>query len=296
MPTQIAVLQYPVVLEKEAMTEDVCRRVGSAVDLGAEIIVLPELCNLPYFCQTESFSAFEFAESRTGPTVSALTSVAMQRKVVVVIPFFEMAAPGLYFNSVIVSGPGGILGHYRKLHIPDDPGFYEKYYFTPGDLGYQVIPTPFGNIGTLICWDQWFPEAARLTAMKGADIIVYPTAIGWNPVEKDVYGARQLESWQISQRAAAIANGVFVASANRIGVEASVGTAPGPPTSSIEFWGHSFICDPQGVMLSELGPNDSTIGLATIDISMISTVRRNWPFFRDRRIDTYHAITRRFDT
>lgn len=264
--------------------------VKKAAKQGAEIVCLPELYRSQYFCQKEDTSLFNLAETIPGPSTNAFQRVAKENKVSIIVPIFEKRTNGLYHNSaIIMNSDGEILGTYRKMHIPDDPAFYEKYYFTPGDLGFKVFQTKTGKIGTLICWDQWYPEGARLTALQGATTLFYPTAIGWHPYEKEQYGKAQRDSWIIIQRSHAIANGVYVASANRVGFEKTVETQAG-----LEFWGSSFICDPQGVMLAEASTDKEEILIAEVDLAHLEDVRRNWPFLRDRRIDAYGEITKRF--
>jgi len=261
--------------------------VADAAGRGAQVVVLPELFASPYFCQVQDPDLFELAEPVPGPTSEALAAAAKQHRVVVVTPLFERRAAGIYHNSLVVYGPdGAALGMYRKMHIPDDPLFYEKYYFTPGDLGFVTVATPFAALGPLICWDQWYPEAARVTALQGAQILCYPTAIGWHPKEKARFGAEQLAAWQTIQRSHAIANGVFVAAVNRVGHE-------GPAGGGLDFWGHSFVADPFGVVLAEAGEGEETL-VVPVDLARQEEVRRNWPFWRDRRIDAYGGITRRF--
>jgi N-carbamoylputrescine amidase len=248
---------------------------------------LQELFASPYFCQVEDSALFDLAEPIPGPTSQAVSDCAKELGVSIVVPLFEKRAPGVYHNSLIVAGPDGAsLGLYRKMHIPDDPLFYEKYYFTPGDLGFKTIQTPEAKVGPLICWDQWYPEAARLTALRGAEILVYPTAIGWHPSEKAEFGAAQLSAWQTIQRSHAIANGVFVVAVNRVGHE-------GPKDGGLQFWGHSFVADPFGVVLAEAGEGEETL-VVELDLSRQEWVRRNWPFYRDRRIDAYGDLTSRF--
>lgn len=263
---------------------------GEAARGGAQIICLPELFRSQYFCQQEDAALFDLAESVPGPSTDALGQVARRTGSVILVPVFERRAPGLYHNSVVTIGETGeILGLYRKLHIPDDPAYYEKFYFTPGDRGFQVIHTNMGRIGTLICWDQWYPEAARLTVLQGADVLFYPTAIGWHPSEKTQEGEVQRDAWQTIQRGHAIANGVFVAVVNRVGFErAQEGTA------GLEFWGSSFICDPFGTIVAQASIDKEEVVLREIDLGRIEHVRRNWPFLRDRRIDVYGGLTQRF--
>ncbi len=257
---------------------------------GAKVICLPELFRSPYFCQREDVALFDLAEPVPGPSTETLGKIARSRQVTVIASLFERRAAGLYHNSVVVIDvEGRIAGLYRKMHIPDDPGYYEKFYFTPGDLGFKAFDTPVGRIGTLICWDQWYPEAARLTALQGAEILFYPTAIGWHPHERDTFGASQHDAWRTSQRAHAIANGVYVAAVNRVGLEKPVEDAAG-----IEFWGGTFLCDPFGVVVAEAGPAAEDVLIAEVDRARIEDVRRNWPFLRDRRIDAYGRITERF--
>ena len=261
--------------------------VADAAGRGAQIVVLPELFASPYFCQVQDPDLFELAEPVPGPTSEAIAAAAREHHVAVVTPLFERRAAGIYHNSLVVYGPdGAALGMYRKMHIPDDPLFYEKYYFTPGDLGFVTVPTPFATLGPLICWDQWYPEAARVVTLQGAQILCYPTAIGWHPKEKARFGAEQLVAWQTIQRSHAIANGVFVAAVNRVGHE-------GPADGGLDFWGHSFVADPFGVVLAEAGEGEETL-VVPLDLSRQEDVRRNWPFLRDRRIDAYGGIATRF--
>jgi len=273
--------------DKAANVAAARRAIADAVRRGARIVCLPELFASPYFCQVQDPDLFGLAEPFPGPTTDAIAAEAKAHGVVVVTPFFEQRAAGIYHNSLVVLGPGGeSLGMYRKMHIPDDPLYFEKYYFTPGDLGFVTVPTPFAALGTLICWDQWYPEAARLTALQGAQVLCYPTAIGWHPKEKAEFGAAQLDAWRTVQRAHAIANGVFVAAVNRVGHE-------GPSGGGLDFWGHSFVADPFGVVLAEAGEGEETL-VVEIDLARQEDVRRNWPFLRDRRIDAYGGITARF--
>lgn len=264
--------------------------VKKAAKQGAQIICLPELYRSQYFCQKEDFSLFNLAETIPGPSTKAFQKAAKENKVAIVLPIFEKRAPGIYHNTVVmIDADGSILGIYRKMHIPDDPAFYEKYYFTPGDLGFKAFETKHGKVGSLICWDQWYPEGARLTALQGASVLFYPTAIGWHPAEKKRYGKAQQDSWITIQRGHAIANGVYVCSVNRIGFEQPVKEQAG-----LEFWGNSFICDPQGVIIAEASSNKEEIIQAEVDLYHLETIRRNWPFLRDRRIDAYSEITKRY--
>lgn len=258
---------------------------------GAEVILLPELCGSQYFCQTENADYFDLAEHVEGPSLKYFAPLARKLKAVIIVPFFERRAAGVYHNSaLIINADGKLAGLYRKMHIPDDPNYYEKFYFTPGDLGFRAFDTAYGRIGTLICWDQWYPEAARLTAMQGAAMLCYPTAIGWHPAEKKVHGAAQRDAWMTVQRGHAVANGIYVAAANRIGFE-----RPVKEVSGLEFWGSSFIADPQGVIIAEASTDKEEVILADIDLRHMETIRRNWPFFRDRRIDAFGDITKRFN-
>ena len=265
-------------------------RVEQAAARGARVICLPELFRSQYFCQREDAAAFDLAEPIPGPTTSVLGPLARKLGVVLIASLFERRAAGLYHNTVaVLETDGSLAGMYRKMHIPDDPAYYEKFYFTPGDLGFKAFKTTQGTIGTLICWDQWYPEGARLTALQDAAVLFYPTAIGWHPHEKAEHGAAQRDAWRTVQRGHAIANGTYVAAVNRIGHEIMT-----PGTPGIEFWGSSFIADPQGVVIAEASIEKEEILLAEVDLARIEDVRRNWPFLRDRRIDAYAGITSRF--
>jgi N-carbamoylputrescine amidase len=275
--------------EPEANLNLACARIREAAAQGAQVVCLPELFRSPYFCQTEDAANFALAERIPGPSTEAIGAVARQAGVIVIATLFERRAPGLYHNTAAVIGANGdVVGLYRKMHIPDDPGYYEKFYFTPGDLGFCAFETFLGRLGILICWDQWYPEAARLIAMAGADIIFYPTAIGWHPQEKAANGAAQRDAWRTVQRGHAIANGLYVAAVNRVGLE----TPAGPP--GLEFWGTSFLADPFGVVLAEAPVDRAETLIATVDPARIEEVRQGWPFLRDRRIDAYAGIERRF--
>jgi N-carbamoylputrescine amidase len=265
-------------------------RVKEAREAGADVVCLPELFRSQYFCQREDASLFDLAEPVPGPTTEALGRAAKESGAVVVAPVFERRAAGLYHNSAaIIDADGQIRGLYRKMHIPDDPAFYEKYYFTPGDLGFRAFDTRAGRIGTLICWDQWYPEGARLTALQGAVVLFYPTAIGWHPHEKEEFGVAQRDAWRTIQRSHAIANGVYVAAVNRVGHE-----KPAPGSPGLEFWGTSFLCDPFGIVVAEGSTDREEIVVGEIDLARLEDVRRNWPFLRDRRIDAYTGIDRRY--
>ena len=258
---------------------------------GAQLILLQELHAGPYFCQTENPALFDWAEPIPGPTTEALGAVARESSVVVVASLFERRAPGLHHNTaVVLERDGSIAGLYRKMHIPDDPGYYEKYYFAPGDLGFAPIDTSVGQLGVLVCWDQWYPEAARLMALAGAEILLYPTAIGWNPADDEEERQRQWEAWIIVQRAHAVANGIPVAVCNRIGHEPD----PSGQTAGIQFWGTSFIVGPQGEWLATASSDEPVTLAMELDLSRSEPVRRNWPFLRDRRIDAYDGLLKRY--
>lgn len=282
----------PIALVQTSCTSDptenlakACHKIREAAARGARIICLQELFMTRYFCQTENYTSFDYAEPVPGVSTLLMQELARELEVVIIASFFEIRARGLYHNTaVVLDADGSYLGKYRKMHIPDDPGFYEKFYFTPGDLGYKVFKTRYATIGVLICWDQWYPEAARLTALKGAEILFYPTAIGWSTdeISTDVRRSQQ-EAWMTIQRSHAIANGVFVAAANRVGIE-----------DELEFWGNSFVCDPFGQIVEEAAHQDETILLANCDRSRIGFYRSHWPFLRDRRIETYSELQKRY--
>lgn len=257
---------------------------------GVELVLLQELHNGPYFCQHEAVDEFDRAETVPGPSTEFLARLAAELKLVIVASLFERRAPGLYHNTaVILDSTSGIVGKYRKMHIPDDPGFYEKFYFTPGDLGFQPVETSLGRLGVLVCWDQWYPEAARMMALAGAEILLYPTAIGWDPADTEAEKQRQRDAWITVQRGHAVANGLPVAACNRTGYEARPGGGSG-----IQFWGSSFVCGPQGEMLAQAGTDDTAPLLVQIDLRRSEDVRRIWPFLRDRRIDAYDGILQRY--
>jgi N-carbamoylputrescine amidase len=266
-------------------------RVEGAADEGAEVICLPELFRSQYFCQREDAALFDLAEPVPGPSTEALRKIAKKKQVVVIAPVFERRAAGVYHNSaVLIDADGEVAGLYRKMHIPDDPAYYEKFYFTPGDLGFRVFDTRVGRLAVLICWDQWYPEAARLAALGGASVLFYPTAIGWHPHEKAQFGEAQRDGWRTIQRSHAIANGVYVAAVNRVGIEKPAdGLGAG-----LEFWGASFVADPFGVVRIEASTDREELLVAEVDLDLLEETRRNWPFFRDRRIDAYEGITERF--
>ena len=263
-------------------------KIREAAAMGAQVICLQELFRSQYFCRIESADLFDLAEPIPGESTEAIGKLAKELKVVVVSSLFEKRAQGLYHNTAaILNADGELQGIYRKMHIPDDPLYFEKFYFTPGDTGFKNFDTPFGRLGVLVCWDQWYPEGARLTAMQGASILFYPTAIGWHPHEKEQYGEAQLDAWRTIQRSHAIANGIYVAAVNRIGFE-------GTPDNGLEFWGNSFLADPFGRVLRQASSDREEILIGEIDPALQDEVRRNWPFFRDRRIDAYDGITKRW--
>jgi N-carbamoylputrescine amidase len=286
---QVGLVQMAMSSDAAANVERAVKGVRDAAQKGAEVVCLPEMYRTPYFSQREDAAHFDLAETVPGPSTEAFQKAARDAGVAVVVPIFEKRATGLYHNSaVVIDADGAVLGLYRKMHIPDDPAFYEKFYFTPGDLGFKAFDTQAGRIGTLICWDQWYPEGARLTALRGAAVLFYPTAIGWHPHEKEQYGTHQRDAWRTIQRSHAIANGVYVAVVNRVGHEIPPEGGPG-----LEFWGSSFVADPFGVVVAEAGQGEEIL-VATIDLGRMEDVRRNWPFLRDRRIDAYAGIERRF--
>ena len=286
----IALVQMACGADSNENVSTAVAKVEEASRHGAKVVCLPELFRSKYFCQTEDAALFDLAEPVPGPSTEALGKVAGQLNVVMIVPVFERRTAGIYHNSVVVvDSDGSIAGLYRKMHVPDDPAYYEKFYFTPGDRGFQAIQTSAGKIGTLICWDQWYPEAARLTTLQGAEMLFYPTAIGWHPSEKAREGESQRSAWQTIQRSHAIANGVFVAAVNRVGHE-----KPDTGGDGIEFWGSSFVCDPFGTVLAEASIDKEEILLAEVNMGRVEEVRRHWPFLRDRRVDAYDGITKRF--
>ncbi len=259
-----------------------------AAKQGAQIICTQELFRSQYFCQSEEHKYFDLAEPIPGPSTEKFQRLAKKHGVVIIASLFEKRASGLYHNTAaIIDADGSLMGIYRKMHIPDDPLFYEKFYFTPGDLGFKAWQTKFGRIGVCVCWDQWYPEAARLTALQGAEILFYPTAIGWHPSEKSEYGERQHGAWELIQRSHAVANGCYVAVANRIGHEAPAGG------DGLEFWGQSFIAGTSGEILAKASSNKEEVMIVPLDLSKVDVTRTHWPFFRDRRIDAYEGLTRR---
>jgi N-carbamoylputrescine amidase len=291
----IGLIQMSCTPEPDENLRRACEKAREAAAKGAQVICLPELFRTQYFCQREDAALFDLAEPVPGPTTEALAQIAKENHIVIVASVFERRARGLYHNTAAVIGPdGAVQGLYRKMHIPDDPLYYEKYYFTPGDLGFKAFDTEFGRVGTLVCWDQWYPEGARLTALQGANVLFYPTAIGWHPDEKAEYGEAQHDAWRTIQRAHAIANGVYVAVVNRVGMENGNVRGSSAPGQGLEFWGGSFICDPFGGVIAEASHDKEEILLGEVDLAKLEDVRRNWPFLRDRRIDSYAPITSRY--
>jgi N-carbamoylputrescine amidase len=304
-PFTVGIIQDSASADARATLDRAIAHVRDAAALGAQIICLKELFNAPYFCKSQHSERFDLAEPIPGPTTDVMQKLAKELDVVLIVPLFERQAKGVYRNSAaIIDADGSLMGVYRKMHIPDDPMFNEKYYFTPGDAthddridrigelvkqasGFRVWQTKYARIGVLICWDQWYPEAARITSLLGADILFYPTAIGWHPAEKSSFGEAQVDAWRTIQRSHAIANGVFVASPNRVGHEDE------PGTEGLEFFGHSFIADPFGRVIADSGA-DEAILIAECDPKLIEETRRNWPFLRDRRIDAYAPILARY--
>ena len=280
--------------EPEANLRKAIDRVADAAGRGAQVICLPELFQTQYFCQREDASLFDLAEPIPGPTSAKLGEIAKKHNIVLVASLFEKRAPGVYHNTAAVfDSDGALRGLYRKMHIPDDPLYYEKYYFTPGDLGFRAHDTSFGRVGTLVCWDQWYPEGARLTALQGASILFYPTAIGWHPAEKADFGTAQHDAWRTIQRAHGIANGVYVGVVNRVGFETGNIRGKSASGDGLEFWGGSFLCDPFGTVLAEASHEKEEILIGDVDLRKLEEIRRNWPFLRDRRIDSYAPITSR---
>lgn len=285
---RVGLIQMACAAQPEENLGRAVARVVEAASAGAQVICLPELFRSQYFCQHEDHASFDLAEPLPGPTTEALGSLAKKLGVVIIAPVFERRAAGLYHNSAaVIDATGAIAGVYRKMHIPDDPAYYEKFYFTPGDLGFRAFDTQFGRVGALICWDQWYPEAARLTALQGAEVLFYPTAIGWHPGEKQKHGARQQAAWETCQRAHAVANGCYVAAVNRVGLERPAGG------DGLEFWGRSFAAGPSGEILAQASSNRAETLLVKLDLDQIDITRQHWPFLRDRRIDAYGDLTRR---
>ena len=284
----IGLVQMTCGTDAEKNLQKAVLKIREAAARGAEIVCLQELFRSQYFCREEKAELFDLAESIPGPSTEVISAVAKELQVTVVASLFEKRAHGLYHNTAaVIDADGSLAGTYRKMHIPDDPLYYEKFYFTPGDLGFKNFETRYSRIGVLVCWDQWYPEGARITSMQGANVLFYPTAIGWHPSEKEQYGEAQLDAWRTMQRAHAIANGVFVAAVNRTGFE---GTAE----SGLEFWGNSFVSDPFGRVMAQAPANEEEILIAECDPKQMDEVRRNWPFFRDRRVDAYGPLTQRW--
>ena len=286
---KIALIQLNLNGFPESNLEKCVDWVKIAAQQGAQVVCLPELYSSFYFCQSENTEYFKLAEPLYNTSFITFSKLAKESGIVIIVPFFEKRTAGIYHNSAyIIDADGSEAGLYRKMHIPDDPSYYEKFYFTPGDLGYKAVQTQYGKIGTLICWDQWYPEAARLTALQGAEVLFYPTAIGWHPHEKAQHGQKQYDAWLTVQRGHAVANGIYLAAVNRVGLE-----KPLEGSAGIEFWGASFICGPQGEILAMASHDKEEIIFADIDTRTLEDVRQNWPFFRDRRIETYGDIVKR---
>lgn len=281
--------------EPEQNLEHAMERVRDAAGKGANVVCLPELFMTQYFCQREDHAFFDLAEPIPGPTTTRLSQLARQQGVVLIASLFEKRAPGIYHNTAaIFEKDGALAGIYRKMHIPDDPLYYEKFYFTPGDLGFKALDTNVGKVGTLVCWDQWYPEGARLTALQGANVLFYPTAIGWHPAEKEEWGEAQYDAWRTIQRAHAIANGVYVAVVNRVGHETGNIRGNEVKGPGLDFWGGSFLADPFGRVIAEGSHDKEEVLIGEVDLRKMEEIRRNWPFLRDRRIDSYAPITQRF--
>ncbi len=287
-PFKVGLVQMSCSTDSDANLSYAIQGIRDAAAKGAEIVCLPELFRSQYFCREENADLFDLAETIPGPSTEALSSVARELQVSIVASLFEKRAQGLYHNTAaVLDADGSLVGMYRKMHIPDDPLYFEKFYFTPGDLGFQNFETRYSRVGVLVCWDQWYPEGARITSLQGANVLFYPTAIGWHPSEKAQYGEAQLDAWRTIQRSHAIANGIFVAAVNRIGFE-------GPPDRGLEFWGSSFIADPFGRVVAQAPAAEQQVLVAECDPKQIDEVRRNWPFLRDRRIDAYAPIMQRW--
>ena len=291
---RVALVQMSCGPEPEQNLEKALSRVADAAGRGARVVCLPELFQTQYFCQREDHALFDLAEPIPGPSSEKIATAARSNGVVVIASLFEKRAPGVYHNTAaIFDADGSLRGLYRKMHIPDDPLYYEKFYFTPGDLGFRALDTSVGRLGTLVCWDQWYPEGARLTALQGAHVLFYPTAIGWHPAEKAEFGVAQHDAWRTIQRGHAIANGVYVAVVNRVGFETGNIRGKSAPGQGLEFWGASFFCDPFGRVLAEASHDREEILVGDVDLKALEEIRRNWPFLRDRRIDSYAPITNR---
>jgi N-carbamoylputrescine amidase len=291
---RVGLVQMSATPDPDKNLERAIDRVRETAARGAQVICLPELFQTQYFCQREDASLFDLAEPIPGPASNRLSEVAKQLRIVLIASLFEKRAPGVYHNTAAVFDTDGVLrGLYRKMHIPDDPLYYEKFYFTPGDLGFRAFDTNAGRVGTLVCWDQWYPEGARLTALQGAQILFYPTAIGWHPAEKAEFGSAQHDAWRTIQRSHAIANGVYVGVVNRVGFETGNIRGKSAPGAGLEFWGGSFLCDPFGRVIAEASHDKEETLVGEVDLHLLEDTRRNWPFLRDRRIDSYAPITNR---
>lgn len=291
MKLKVGLVQQANTADREANIVKLEKNIEACAAEGAQLVVLQELHNGLYFCQTEDPAVFDEAEPVPGPSTERFGALARRLGVVLVLSLFEKRAPGVYHNTaVVIEKDGSVAGRYRKMHIPDDPAYYEKFYFTPGDLGFEPVATSVGKLGVLVCWDQWYPEAARLMAMRGADVLIYPTAIGWESTDTDEEKRRQLDAWTVAQRAHAVANGLPVVTVNRTGYE----NDPSGQTGGIRFWGNSFVAGPQGELLQVFLADEEENRVVEIDLSRTETVRRMWPFFRDRRIDAFGGLTERF--
>jgi len=291
----IALVQMSCSPDPDANLDKAADRVREAARAGANVVCLPELFRAQYFCQREDAALFDIAESIPGPSTERLTAIAREEKIAIVASLFERRAPGLYHNTAaILESDGTIAGLYRKMHIPDDPLYYEKYYFTPGDMGFRNWQLGAGDVGVLVCWDQWYPEGARITSLMGSNVLFYPTAIGWHPGEKAEFGEAQYDAWQTIQRSHAIANGVFVGAVNRVGHENGDVRGNRAAGEGLEFWGGSFIADPFGRVIAQASHDKEEILIGEVDLKLIEETRRNWPFLRDRRIDAYAPIANRF--
>jgi N-carbamoylputrescine amidase len=297
---KVGLVQMSCTPDPEENLNRAVERIREAAGKGARVVCLPELFRTQYFCQREDAALFDLAETIPGPTTTLLSQVARQQGIVLIASLFEKRTAGIYHNTAVVfDADGSLRGIYRKMHIPDDPLYYEKFYFTPGDLGFRAFNTQVGSVGALVCWDQWYPEGARLTALQGAQVLFYPTAIGWHPAEKKEYGVEQHDAWRTIQRAHAIANGVYVAVVNRVGLEngnvlGKVAPSSGTAGEGLQFWGQSFLCDPFGTVIAEASEDKEEILLGEVDLRKLEDIRRNWPFLRDRRIDSYAPISSRF--
>ncbi|MFZ0516670.1 MAG: carbon-nitrogen hydrolase [Acidobacteriaceae bacterium] len=292
---RVALVQMSCTPDPDANLDKAADRIREAARAGAQVVCLPELFRTQYFCQREDHALFDLAEPIPGPSTEKLSRIAKEEHVAVIASLFERRAPGIYHNTAaVIEDDGSLSGKYRKMHIPDDPLYYEKFYFTPGDLGFRNFEMRAGNVGVLVCWDQWYPEGARLTALQGANVIFYPTAIGWHPAEKAEYGDAQYSAWQTMQRAHAIANGVYVGAVNRVGHEHGDVRGNRVEGPGLEFWGGSFLADPFGRVIMQAPHDKEDILIGEVDLHLIEETRRNWPFLRDRRIDAYQPITERF--